>query len=63
MFKDVEYWCKLCVDCVMEKLLRNIKRVLLLFLFVEGVFDRFVVKFLNLESEQIQLLFVNRLIC
>ena len=53
MFKDVEHWCKSCVDCAMEKSLRNTKRAPLLPLPVEGASDRLVAKFSNSESEQI----------
>ena len=40
MFKDVEHWCKSCVDCSMKKSPRNTKRAPLLPLPVEGAFDR-----------------------
>ena len=40
MFKDVEHWCKSCVDCTMKKSPRNTKRAPLLPLPFEGAFDR-----------------------
>ena len=47
MFKDVEHWCKSCVDCAMKKSPRNTKRAPLLSLPVEGAFDRIAVDVLG----------------
>lgn len=47
MFKDVEHWCKSCVDCAMKKSPRNTKRAPLLPLPVEGAFDRVAVDVLG----------------
>ena len=47
MFKDVEHWCKSCVDCAKKKSPRNTKRALLLPLAVEGAFDRVTVDVLG----------------
>ena len=47
MFKDVEHWCKSCVDCAMKKSPRNTKRAPLLPLAVEGAFDRVAVDVLG----------------
>ena len=47
MLKDVEHWCKSCVDCAMKKSPRNTKRALLLPLPVEGAFDRVAVDVLG----------------
>ena len=47
MFKDVEHWCKSCVDCSMKKSPWNTKRALLLPLPVEGAFDRVAVDVLG----------------
>lgn len=43
MYRDVEYWCKFCIDCVMRKDLKYKVKVFLLVLLVEGVFDCVVV--------------------
>lgn len=44
MYLDIEFWCKLCVDCVIKKLLKNrLKFLLNLLLIVNGLFDRVVV--------------------
>ena len=47
MFKDVEHWCKSCVDCAKKKSPRNTKRAPLLPLAVEGAFDRVTVDVLG----------------
>ena len=47
MFKDVEHWCKSCVDLAMKKSPRNTKRAPLLPLPVEGAFDRVAVDVLG----------------
>ena len=47
MFKDVEHWCKSCVDCAMKKSPRNTKRAPLLPLPVKGAFDRVAVDVLG----------------
>ena len=47
IFKDVEHWCKSCVDCAMKKSPRNTKRAPLLPLSVEGAFDRVAVDVLG----------------
>ena len=47
MFKDVEHWCKSCVDCSMKRSSRNTKRAPLLPLPVEGAFDRVAVDVLG----------------
>ena len=40
MFKDVEHWCKTCVDCAMKKVPRGKRKAPLLPIPVEGAFDR-----------------------
>ena len=47
MPKDVEHWCKSCVDCELKKSPRNTKRAPLLPLAVEGAFDRITVDVLG----------------
>ena len=47
MFKDVEHWCKSCVDCAMKKSPWNTKRAPLLPLPVEGAFDRVAIDVLD----------------
>ncbi len=40
MFKDIEHWCKSCVDCSMKKIPRGQRKTPLLPIPVEGAFDR-----------------------
>ena len=40
MFKDIEHWCKSCVDCAMKKMPRNRRKAPLLPIPVDGAFDR-----------------------
>ena len=40
MFKDIELWCKSCVDCAMKKMPRNRRKAPLLPIPVDGTFDR-----------------------
>ena len=40
MFKDVEHWCRTCIDCAMRKRPRNHHKAPLLPIPVEGPFDR-----------------------
>ena len=40
MFKDVEHWCKSCIDCAMKKIPRHKRKAPLLPIPVEGAFDR-----------------------
>ena len=40
MFKDVEHWCRTCVDCAMKKILRGQRKAPLLPIPVEGAFDK-----------------------
>ena len=47
MFKDVEYWCKSCVECSMRKSPRNSKKAPLLPLPVESAFERVAVDVLG----------------
>ena len=43
MFKDVEHWCRSCVDCSMHKTPRNHAKAPLLPIPVEGAFDQVAV--------------------
>ncbi len=47
MFKDVEHWCKSCVDCAMKKSPRYRRRAPLLPIPVEGAFDLVAVDILG----------------
>ena len=47
MFKDVEHWCKSCVDCSMKKSPRYHRQAPLLPIPVEGSFDRVAVDVLG----------------
>ena len=47
MFKDVEHWCKSCVDCSMKKSPRYSRQAPLLPIPVEGAFDRVAVDVLG----------------
>ena len=40
MYKDVEHWCRSCVDCAMKKAPRGKRKAPLLPIPVEGAFDR-----------------------
>ena len=40
MFRDIDRWCKSCVDCTMKKSPRNRHRAPLLPIPVENAFDR-----------------------
>ena len=40
MFKDIEHWCRSCIDCAMKKVPRNHHRAPLMPIPVEGAFDR-----------------------
>ena len=47
MFKDVEHWCKSCIDCSMKKSPRYHRQAPLLPIPVEGAFDRVAVDVLG----------------
>ena len=40
MFRDIEHWCKSCVDCAMKKIPRGQRKAPLLPIPVQGAFDR-----------------------
>ena len=40
MFKDIEHWCKSCIDCSMKKIPRSHRKAPLLPIPVDGAFDR-----------------------
>ena len=40
MYKDIEHWCRSCVDCAMKKSPRNKRKAPLLPIPIEGAFDR-----------------------
>lgn len=48
MYKNIDFWCKFCVNCVSWKIFKGRKRVLMLFIFVDGLFDWVVVDVLGL---------------
>ena len=53
MFKDIEHWCKSCVDCAMKNSPRYRRRAPLLPLPVEGAFDCVAVDILAPSQQQI----------
>ena len=47
IFKDIEHWCRSCIDCAMKKVPRNHHRAPLMPIPVEGAFDRVVMDILG----------------
>ena len=47
MFKDIEHWCRTCIDCAMRKRPRHHHRAPLLPIPVEGPFDRLAMDILG----------------
>ena len=48
MFKDIEHWCRSCIDCVMQKRPRNHHKAPLLPVTVDGPLDRLAMDILGL---------------
>ena len=47
MFKDIEHWCRTCIDCAMQKHPRNHHKAPLLPIPVDGPFDRLAMDILG----------------
>ena len=47
MYKDIEHWCRSCIDCAMKKTPRNKSKAPLLPIPIEGAFDRLAVDILG----------------
>ena len=47
MFKDIEHWCRTCIDCAMRKRPRNHHKAPLLPILVDGPFDRLAMDILG----------------
>ena len=47
MFKDIEHWCRTCIDCAMRKRPRNHHKAPLLPIPVQGPFDRLAMDILG----------------
>ena len=47
MFRDIDHWCRTCVDCAMKKIPRGQRKAPLLPIPVEGAFDRIAMDILG----------------
>ena len=47
MYKDIEHWCRLCIDCAIKKMPRNKPKAPLLPIPIEGAFDHLAVDILG----------------